>query len=211
MKILVAIPTYDKKVDVEIMSVFAQLPGHYQKHVFAFDFVQSSLISYARNHLVKRFLETDFDWLYFWDADVVIRDVSFIEKLLETAAKMEADIVGLPYRLKSGTGIYGCGVKGEGGAANLTGIRNFEKGELKEPQLIDALTTGSMLIHRKVLESLKDPWFTIVDLPGLKFIPEDFNFCANAQKEGFKIAVDPRIDTFHFGTSFWQHHYETKN
>lgn len=208
-KIFVAIPTYDKKVDVEIMSMFAQLPGLYPHIQFGFDFIQSSLISYARNYLVTNFLKTDFDYLYFWDADVVIRDTSFIEKLLETREKLHADIVGAPYRLKSGSGLYGCGMKGTGGAANLTGIRNFEKGELKEPQLVDALTTGSMLITRKVLETLKDPWFTIVDLPGLRFIPEDFNFCATAQKAGFKIAVDPRIDTLHFGTSFWQHHYES--
>lgn len=207
MRIFIAIPTYDKKVDVEIMSMFAQLPGLYPQHQFGFDFIQTSLISYGRNYLVSSFLKTDFDYLYFWDADVVIRDPSFIEKLLETADTLSADIVGLPYRLKSGSGIYGVGMKGEGGAANLTGIRNFEKGELQEPQLVDALTTGSMLIKRKVLETLKDPWFTIVDLPDQKFIPEDFNFCANAQKAGFKIACDPRVDTFHFGTSFWQHHY----
>lgn len=207
MKIFVAIPTYDKKVDVEILSMFAQLPGLYPQHQFGFDFIQTSLISYGRNYLVSKFLETDFDYLYFWDADVVIRDSSFIEKLLETAEKLDAAVVGLPYRLKSGSGLYGVGMKGKGGAANLTGIRNFEKGELIEPQLVDALTTGSMLIRRDVLETLKDPWFTIVDLPGLKMIPEDFNFSASAQGAGFKIACDPRIDTFHFGTAFWQHHY----
>lgn len=207
-KIFVAIPTYDKKVDIEIMSMFARLPGEYPEHQFGFDFIQSTLISYGRNYLVKSFLESDFDWLYFWDADVVIRDHTFIEKLLETAHTLEADVVGGLYRLKSGSGLYGVGMKGEGGAANLTGIRNFEKGEVKAPQLVDALTTGSMLISRKVLEILQDPWFTIVDLPDLKFIPEDFNFTANAIKAGFKVAVDPRFDTYHFGTSFWQHHYE---
>lgn len=214
-KIFVAIPTYNKQVDIEIMSMFAQLPGHYQgQHVFGFDYIQSSLISYARNYLVRRFLKSDFEWLYFWDADVVIRDVTFIEKLLETAARLEADVVGGVYRLKSsapGHRQYAAGnTDTQGNLDNVSGIQNFMVGELTQPQLADVIATGSMLIHRSVLESLKDPWFTIVDLSDGKVIPEDYNFCADARKAGFKVAVDPRFDTFHFGTSFWQHHYLEK-
>lgn len=209
MKLFVAIPTYNKQVDVEIMSMFAQLPGIYPQHTFGFDFIQSSLISYARNYLVKRFLETDFDWLYFWDADMVIRDTSFLEKLLETSEKFDAKVVGGVYRLKSSHSKhrqYAAGNKDtKGNVDNVSGIQNFLVGELKEPQTADVIGTGSMMIHRSVLETLKDPWFTIVDLPDGKVIPEDYNFCANVRKAGFKIAVDPRFDTFHFGTSYWQH------
>ncbi len=194
--------------------MFAQLPGIYPHITFGFDFIQSSLISYARNYLVKRFLETDFDWLYFWDADVVIRDTSFIEKLLETSEKLDAKVVGGVYRLKSSGKEhkqYAAGNRDtKGNTANVSGIQNFIAGELTEPQLADVIATGSMLIHRSVLEKLKDPWFTIVDLPEGKVIPEDYNFCAEVKKAGFKVAADPRFDTFHFGTSYWQHHYESK-
>lgn len=210
MKIFVAIPTYNKQVDVEVMSMFAQLPGVYPQITFGLDFIQGSLISYSRNYLVRRFLETDFDWLYFWDADVVIRDSSFIEKLLETSEKLDAKVVGGVYRLKSsapGHQQYAAGnIDAKGNLANVSGIQNFKVGELTQPQLADVIATGSMLIHRSVLEALKDPWFTIVDLPEGKVIPEDYNFCADVRKAGFKVAVDPRFDTFHFGTSFWQHH-----
>lgn len=214
-KIFVAIPTYNKQVDIEIMSVFAQLPGHYNgTHIFGLDFMQSSLISYARNYLVKRFLETDFEWLYFWDADVVIRDLSFIEKLLETSEKFDARVVGGLYRLKSSHAThkqYAAGnIDTQGNVANVSGIQNFLAGEVTEPQLADVIATGSMLIHRSVLETLKDPWFTIVDLSEGKVIPEDYNFCSDVRKAGFKVAVDPRFDTFHFGTSYWQHHYLDK-
>lgn len=211
MKIFIAIPTYDKKVDIEIMSMFAQLPGLHPHHTFGFDFMQSSLISYARNHLVRQFLKTDFDWLYFWDADVVIRDTSFIEKLLETSVALDAKVVGGVYRLKSsapGHKQYAAGnTDSRGNMENVSGIQNFLVGELHTPQLADVIATGSMLIHRSVLETLKDPWFTIIDLPNGKVIPEDYNFCADVRKAGYKVAVDPRFDTFHFGTSFWQHHY----
>lgn len=212
-KIFVAIPTYDKKVDIEIMSIFAQLPGHYNgKHIFGLDFMQSSLISYARNHLVKQFLASEFEWLYFWDADVVIRDLSFIDKLLETSHTLDAKIVGGVYRLKSSHPThkqYAAGNRDlKANTANVSGIQNFLAGELTEPQLADVIATGSMLIHRSVLERLPDPWFTIVDLSKGQVIPEDYNFCVKAKRYGFNVAVDPRFDTYHFGTSFWQHHYE---
>jgi|SRR3569623_142418 len=211
-KILIAIPTYNKQVDIEIMSMFAQLPGHYYgTHVFGLDFMQSSLLCYARNYLVQRFLDSDFEWLYFWDADVVIRDVSFIEKLLETANALDAKVVGGLYRLKSHHGQYAGGMKGQSDTQNLLEIKNFKVGEVREPQLVDALATGAMMIHRDVLSKLSDPWFTIVDLPKGRVIPEDYNFCADVQKAGFKIAADPRFDTFHFGTSFWQHHLDIPN
>lgn len=210
-KIFVAIPTYNKQVDIEIMSVFAQLPGHYAgKHIFGLDFMQSSLLCYSRNYLVKRFLESGFEWMYFWDADVVIRDLSFIDKLLETSEKFDAKVVGGVYRLKSSHkdhAQYAAGnIDTKGNVANVSGIQNFLVGELQEPQLADVIATGSMLIHKDVVERLKDPWFTIVDLPDGKVIPEDYNFCADTRKAGFKVAIDPRFDTFHFGTSFWRHH-----
>lgn len=207
--IFIAIPTYNKQVDIEIMSMFAQLPGTYAgKHTFGFDFMQSSLLCYARNHLVRSFLNTDFEWMYFWDADVVIRDHTFIDKLLETAETLDAKVVGGLYRLKSNHGQYAGGMEGESDTQNLLEIKNFKVGEVLKPQLVDALATGAMLIHRDVPTKLPDPWFTIVDLPDGKVIPEDYHFCTNAKKAGFKIAADPRFDTFHFGTSFWQHHYE---
>lgn len=212
-KIFVAIPTYNKQVDIEIMRTFAHLLGEYNGRVqFAMEFWQGSLLCYGRNYLVKIFLQSGCDWLYFWDSDVVIRDVTFIDKLLETSEKLDAKVVGGIYRLKSSHKDHQQYAAGntdvKGSLANVSGIQNFLVGEVKEPQLADVIATGSMLIHRSVLETLKDPWFTIVDLPDGKVIPEDYNFCADARKAGFKVAVDPRFDTYHFGTSYWQHHYE---
>src|SRR5260221_662205 len=81
-KILIAMPTYDRKVDVEILTAIARLPGHYPEHSFGFDFITGPLITYSRNYLVKRFLETDCDWLYFWDSDVVIKYLSLWNSLM---------------------------------------------------------------------------------------------------------------------------------
>jgi GT2 family glycosyltransferase len=202
-RILIAIPTYDKKVDIEILTGIAQLIGVYPEHQFGIDFVSSSLITEARNYLVKRFLDTDFEWLYFWDSDVVIRDMSFISKLLETASTLKADIVGGAYRFKHRSGLYVVGNLEEGK------VRNFTKDDLTQPQLVDVIGTGSMLISRKVLEAIDKPCFYFTEHVG-GTSPEDFNFCLDAKKKGFLVAVDPRFSTFHYGTAFWEHSGITK-
>lgn len=197
-KIFVAIPTYDKKVDIEIMAMFARLPGEYPEHQFGLDYIASSLITDARNYLTRRFLETDFDWLYFWDADLAIRDVSFLGKMLETASSLKADIVGGPYRFKNNEELYVAGNNHKGI------IKNFSKKDLKEPMIVDCVGTGSMLISRKAIETIGDPWFSFIELKG-KTIPEDFHFCKLARDKGLKVAIDPRFRTAHFGYAFWEH------
>lgn len=198
-KVFLAFPTYDKKVDVEILLTVAQLPPLYPQTRFVIDFISTSLITSARNHLVKSFLKTDCDWLYFWDSDVVIRDLTFLDKLTETASSLNADIVGGAYRIKHDRELYAFGnydSKGE--------LINFKVGDLSGPILVDTLATGSMMISRKVLETIPAPWFSFIEEPD-KTVPEDHNFCNIARAAGFRIAVDPRFETRHYGYISWAH------
>lgn len=198
-KVFLAFPTYDKKVDIEILQTVAQLPSIYVGTEFVIDFISSSLITTARNYLVKRFLDSGCDWLYFWDSDVVIQDLTFLDKLTETASSLNADIVGGAYRIKHNRELYAFGnYDGEGT------LINFKVGELKTPMLVDTLATGSMMISRKVLETIPAPWFSFVEKPDMT-VPEDHNFCNIARAAGFKIAVDPRFETFHVGYASWKH------
>ncbi len=198
-KVYVAFPTYDKKVDVEIMMTMAQLPAAYPNTNFTIDFISTSLITSARNYLVKRFLKSDCDWLYFWDADVVIRDLTFLDKLTETARSLNADIVGGAYRIKHNRELYAFGNYNEEGK-----LINFKVGDLKTPMLVDTLATGSMMISRKVLETIPNPWFSFIEKTD-ETIPEDHNFCNVAKAAGFRIAVDPRFETCHVGYAAWNH------
>ncbi len=203
-KVFLAFPCYDKKVDVEIMQTVMQLPPLYPGTEFTIDFICTSLITTARNYLVKKFLKTDCEWLYFWDSDVVIRDTSFLNKLLETASSLNADIVGGAYRIKHDRGLYAFGNYKDGKLVNY----NIEDVPTT-PTLVDTLATGSMLISRKVLETLPAPWFSFIELPD-ETIPEDHHFCNLAREAGFRVALDPRFDTYHCGTGFWRHQLSSK-
>lgn len=201
-KIFIGIPSYDGKIDMNIMSVFAQMLGEYSgQHTFGIDFFAGSSVNIgtARNQIVKNFLGTDFDYLYFWDADVALTNVGFLRSLLFAGRSLDAAIVGGCYLIKDEKGEYACGMK------DNSSIRNFKIGELTKPQEVDVLGTGSMLISRAVFEKMADPWFETKDLANGQFMPEDYTFCLKAKNLGFKVAVDPRFETQHFGWRAYIH------
>lgn len=203
MNIFIGIPTYDRKVDIELMTGFVGLINRYaNEHTFMLDYISGSIISNSRNYLVSRFLnETPCDHLLFWDADIVVRNPDFIAMMLETESKLSAAIVGGPYRIKDNSKRYAVGVIDP----HEKHIVNKRVGELTQPQFIDTVATGMMLINRKVFEKIPDPWFEIIEQPGGGVVPEDYNFCLKAKRAGFEVAVDPRFAIDHFGTAFWSH------
>ena len=77
--------------------------------------------------------------------------------------------------------------------------------EIHEPMEVESVGTGLMLIMRKVLHEVEDPWFTIVDYKDTGVMPEDFEFCRKAREKGIKVALDSRINTEHWGNLNWQH------
>lgn len=202
-KVFIGFPVLERNLDVEILMSFAELEGE-----LCLDFVSGSIVSEGRNYLVRRFLQTDFEWLFFWDNDIVIRrersgsgewGPDFLSQLIETSEKLDAPIVGAAYRMKNPTGLVIGGMRGEDGK-----IHNLPANDLTEPRVVDAVGTGTMLIHRKVLESLADPYFEFVHYPNW-VMPEDYDFCLKAKEKGFKTAIDPRIRTVHYGKAPWIH------
>jgi len=54
----------------------------------------------------------------------------------------------------------------------------------------DGVGGGCLLIHRRVLEAIGDPWF---ECANNLHMGEDFDFCRKAQEKGFKIYADPGV------------------
>jgi GT2 family glycosyltransferase len=78
-------------------------------------------------------------------------------------------------------------------------MENITEEDLKKgPQYVDYAATGMMLIHRDVIEKINPPWFQVTNLERGQVFPEDFAICRKAREAGFKVAVDPRFDTWHF-------------
>lgn len=60
--------------------------------------------------------------------------------------------------------------------------------------------TGVILIKTEVFEKIEKPWFNMTTYPnGLTSMGEDYWFCGQARKAGYKIWCDPTIKIYHIG------------
>lgn len=192
---MVGVPTYDRRIDIDQAKGLLQL----ERAGYELDLVfpVSSHISRNRNYIVSEFLKSTNDWLLFWDSDIGLEE-GFLDKMFDTAYKHDAQIVCGAYKMKKEGSVYVLGEqKPDKTYHNLTEVFGVRE--------VDAGGTGIMLIHRTVLETLEEPWFTIKDGKNLFVMPEDFLFCEKAKKEGFKIMADARFSTNHYGTQPFHH------
>jgi hypothetical protein len=155
----------------------------------------SGLLSKQRNRLVKQFLETKSDWLLMMDSDEQL-PVSSFDKLVEAAHEKERPVVaglvfasfetGFPYPKPVPT-IFQDAPEG------FLPLNNYDKDSLFE---VDAAGTGCLLIHRSVLEKMRDEadehqgqdwcWFWDGPIHG-NWIGEDLQFCRRVKSLGFPI------------------------
>lgn len=152
---------------------------------------------HARNSAVHSMLAGGYKWLLFIDDDVCVPSDAF-DKL----SSHGLDIVsGLYYRRSNPIGHPVMMHETPKGAAF---IDKFRPGELLEAHLVGA---GCLLIHRRVFEHLAGPlnkmWFKwmMEEAPEGQKCSEDFFFCREARKAGYKIMVDTSVQCEHIGSA----------
>ena len=160
----------------------------------------SGLLSKQRNRVVKQFLDgTKSDWLLLIDSDEQLTLEAF-DKLLETAHDKERPVVaGLVF---AGFGIEGAPYPKpvpaifQDAPEGFLPLYKYDKDSVFE---IDAAGTGCLLIHRSVLEKMRETadknqgtdwcWFWDGPLDG-NWIGEDLLFCRRIRALGFPIYVN---------------------
>lgn len=139
-------------------------------------------VSNNRNMIVKRFLETDADYLLMLDHDIMpLHNPALL-------AFAEKDIIGIPAKVRQ-----------KGHVTNWVAYVKSKKEGLyigvdftqAPPDIdlleVDAIGAGCILIHRTVLEAIKAPFLEKFDEDGIVELGEDFAFCERAKEHGFKI------------------------
>ena len=160
----------------------------------------SGLLSKQRNRVVKQFLDgTKSDWLLLIDSDEQLTLEAF-DKLLETAHDKERPVVaGLVF---AGFGIQGAPYPKpvpaifQDAPEGFLPLYKYDKDSVFE---IDAAGTGCLLIHRSVLEKMRETadanqgtdwcWFWDGPVDG-NWIGEDLLFCRRIKALGFPIYVN---------------------
>ena len=204
-KVLIAVPSVDGNVGVHVAHFLCQAEKLNADPDCPFTFNRLLLVGYKpveymRNSLCRAFLETDAELLWMMDADMV--PPPHAVKMLEVDADMVAGaVIG-----------YKAGENGDGIALRwlaytrtngvMTSIR-----PAPGQQEIDGAGTGSLIIHRRVIEDSRlrlapDPpeeqrdakWapavFRMPTKPwGEKETTADLDFCGRARDLGYRIVL----------------------
>jgi hypothetical protein len=171
---------------------------------------QSTNVSQNRNQLVRKFLETGIEWLWFIDDDMVFEDTpDILDRMLEVADPVKCPILGaLCFSRHAGADqeivatIYSFAEKD--GETKLVRQVGYPRDQLVQ---VNATGTGCLLVHRRVFVELARrwqtpwPWFDYSEwghafsswgpVPGEDFeyagpgdhIGEDITFCIRAQNK----------------------------
>lgn len=196
-RILISTPVYNYQTHARMVGSLIGCIRNTPNYEIAWNYVVSSALAWARNTSANMAIKDNFDWLFFWDADVSIDQLDFMTHLIDVAEKNNAVAVGIPYAMKgfpieyAVRGEHRYGAKGTPNTIELP----------KEPFEVKQVGTGTMLIRVEALKQLEPPWFTFIDKyedGEPTFWPEDYNFCDRLGRLG-KIHADPRFRTMHWG------------
>ena len=142
-------------------------------------------ITFARNKIASKFLESGNDYLLFLDDDMV-----FKPDLLESLLKRKEKIVGGMTFIRSEPhepSFYKLNSDG----VTYNPIYLWKKNDLVE---CDAIGMAATLIHKSVFEEMKNISQFHKDIWGffdnLNFTGEDLRFCRKARDLGFKVYCD---------------------
>ena len=223
-KIYVATPCYDMmriETCVSLMDMFSTLgrSGIECK----FKSVKTSLVTHGRNLLTCGFLDSNFDYMLFVDADVEFQPEAVARMLVP-----KKDIICTPYRVKEENIKYAVRFKDpdfikiepfdlveiEEGPAGLMLIKRvvFERLMDKRPDLkinFDEPTRKKMNKEIGAVEDAIDRymynfWDTTFHLDTGEWKGEDLSFCALAREAGFKIYANLDSGTTHHGSYGWK-------
>jgi len=181
MNIIIGQPVLDK---VEAVTQFdlINLLFYSQHHNLHFvPSIGTTIIHDARNHIVSESYNTEFDYIFFIDADM-----TFPGGTLETLLSHDKDICGVLYQSHTGK---------QNVFTYDDNLDEFNRTELKpETGLheVGAVGSGILLVKRKVFDAIGNPWFFYE-----AGIGEDVNFCKIAKQLGFKTFVDTDINVGH--------------
>ena len=219
-KIYVATPCYDSmriETCVSLIDMFSTLgrSGIECK----FKSVKTSLVTHGRNLLTCGFLDSNFDYMLFVDADVEFQPEAVARMLVP-----KKDIICTPYRVKEENIKYAVKFKDpdfikiepfdlveiEEGPAGLMLIKRvvFERLMDKRPDLkinFDEPTRKKMNEEIGAVEDAIDRymynfWDTTFRLDTGEWKGEDLSFCALAREAGFKIYANLDSGTTHHGS-----------
>ena len=171
-----------------------------------------TLVHTARNVLAKEFLQTESEWAFWMDSDMILEPRT-IDVMLTWADKLKAKMLTGIYYQRMGDHkplVLKHSVKSQDGTVLRSGgpdayVMVFPEGVGGLPFKVDTAGFGCVLMHRSVLEAMTEPYFIfdfVKDDKGKTLeMSEDFYFFREAEKLGFDLWAVPELNCGHLGTA----------
>lgn len=212
-KLFVALPAYDFKVSLKLAVSLARLAQQLPQHgidLHIGSICGCSVVSRARNLLVRDFLDSDCTDLMFIDADINFEPDSVL-RLMAWASDPKKGIVGGVPRTRKVNKVYIAQLDQdeEGVTMNRMGLVRAKR-----------IATAFMLVRREVFERLvnENPQWNYYDHNTDKllnavfdflvteegYMGEDYLFCDRARAIGYEVWIDPTIKLGHMGVQEYE-------
>jgi len=184
LKIVIGIPTatdyFHRKFAMSLMSL--KYPPHSDVDI---NVVVGAQLPFARNRIVQHALDSNSDYVFFIDADMIFQSDLLI-RLFERNLPM---VNALAFRRIAPH--YPTIFKWDETNKYYETV-SYTSG-LKE---VDATGMAAHLIKTEVFRKMNKPWYYYRD----NIFSSDLTFCENAKKAGFKIMIDTDIKIGHLGS-----------
>lgn len=157
------------------------------------DITWANPISSNRNKIVKRFLETDCDFLLMIDDDVVPLhnpcELVYVNK----------DVIGCPALVRTaGQLMVWTAYIPHAGGVGYSAIDLDSFDDMFDILEVAIVGSGCMLIKREVLENVKAPFHSEFDENGILTHGTDFAFCRKARDAGYQVYTTTHRRCEHF-------------
>lgn len=212
-KLFVALPAYDFKVSLKLAVSLARLAQKLPQHGIELSIGSicgCSVVSRARNLLVRDFLDSDCTDLMFIDADINF-EADDVLRLMAWASDPKKGIVGGVPRTRKANKVYIAQLDQDDEGVTMNGM-----GLVRAKRI----ATAFMLVRREVFERLvnENPQWNYVDHNTDKllnavfdflvteegYMGEDYLFCDRARAIGYEIWIDPTIKLGHMGVQEYE-------
>lgn len=150
----------------------------------AWDRPSSVALSHNRNVSMDKAIKEKYDYILYWDSDIVVKEPYFVRELIKEPYYFNA----LPIRLKTDEIVWN--IKPE---IKSLPLESFE---------VDKIGFGIFLINVETIKQyMEPPWFIEKDsyTDSLSIDYEDYNFCKIVRDMGFDINANPKFTTIHYG------------
>ncbi len=205
VKMYMGIPSMGDRSDFQFLTLrlLQERYKDYVEFVYPSDCVYRIFHDHARNAIVRDFLETDCDVLWFLDADIG-PSKHVLDLIVNHWDKWQAAGAAYPiWATQAGQQypqILFTAYKGTGESEfGTTGIRMCEV--LTEGQeFVDGLATGCMFLKRSVFDNLQKPYFEFKYEADTRNIieGEDIGFCLKLMKQGVRFFTDYSLVCKHY-------------